>query len=500
MSAEQEPYSLPQEEKALANFKDAVAHLMVMLRKAMNADTAYMYWVNESREQFVLEASDTDLAEVAFEDRVAFENHFLLDWKDLLEPQMLEVGTSVVTNDLRHHVKAYAVRNLLVVPFVNSGQTVALITLEYKLRSSLNDEKQRVIDAFQLSLHNILSTYLNLSSMIREESRWTEFEQRLAAFSDRLSIHNLLLRVLENCAELLPNGGAMLISFGMNGWHAVLGDSEGGRRIPLGMQAADQSQVGQALKLGKPQFTPHFNGNPKVLNTTEPRIEGASLAIPLDIHDRRQGVVLAWDENPNTFRESVKHMLQTLVRIGGLQLSSAQYEVSQDAPFLAAECGAYTRELLEHMLSCQIKQAGRGADMQNAWLIFVSPEDYQRLRTRYPMERLKRLQQKMATDLNPNHSGLPGLVCYYTESLFVVYVEAEDEQLLHGWLLNVQEMALKKAKTGTSYIEGVDFIIGQHGIDWENCIDAHDLIQRAKLSLNKSVKENITLSKIVNNG
>lgn len=468
-----------------------------MLRAATTADTAYMYWVNESRQQFVLESSDTDLEDVAFEDRVGFENHFLLDWKDLTEPQMLEVGTSVVSGDLRHHVKAYAVRNLLVLPFVNSGQTVALITLEYKLRSKLTEEKQRIIEAFQLSLHNILSTYLNLSSMIREEFRWAEFDQRLAAFSDRLSLHNLLIRVLEHCADLLPNGGAMLVSYGMNGWHAVLGESAGGRRLPFGMQVSDQSQTGQALKLGKPQFTPHFNGNPKVLNATEPRIEGASLAIPLDIHERRQGVVLAWDENPNTFRESVKHMLQTLVRMGGLQLSSAEYSIASDAPFLVAECGAYTRELLEHMLTCQIKQARRQADMQNSWLIFVSPEDYQRLRTRYRMERLKRLQQKMAADLNPNHSGLPGLVYYYTESLFIVYIEAEEEQLLHRWMRDIQETALKKAKTGTSYIEGVDFIIGRHSIDWHGCIDAHDLIQRAKHSFNKAVKANTTLGSII---
>lgn len=500
MSADNEQHSLPQEDKALANFKDAVAHLLVMLRAAMHADTAYMYWVNESRQQFVLETSDTDLEEVAFEDRVAFENHFLMDWKDLREPQMLEVGTAVVSGDLRHHVKAYAARNLLVLPFVNSGQTVALITLEYKLRSNLNEEKQRLIESFQLSLHNILSTYLNLSSMIREESRWTDFEQRLTSFSDRLSLHNLLLRVLEHCADLLPNGGAMLVSYGMNGWHAVLGESAAGRRLPLGMQVAEQSQSGQALKLGKPQFTPHFNGNPKLLNTSEPRIEGASLAIPLDIHDRRQGVVLVWDENPNIFRESVKHMLQTLVRMSGLQLSSTHYNIPEELPFLVAECGAYTRELLEQMLGCQIRQAGRGADMPNAWLIFFSPEDYQRLRTRYRIERLKRLQQKMAADLNPNHSGLAGLVCYYTESLFIVYVEAEEEQLLLRWMQNVQETAVQKARTGTSYIEGVDFIIGRHSIDWQRCTDAHDLIQRAKLSLNKSVKENITLGKIIENG
>lgn len=496
MSNDREP-NLPQEDKALANFKDAIAHLLVMLRSALRADTAYMYWVNESRQQFVLETSDTDMEEVAFEDRVSFENHFLLDWKDLQEPQMLEVGTSVVIGDLRHHVKAYAARNLLVVPFVNAGQTVALITAEYKLHSNLNEEKQRIIEAFQLSLHNILSTYLNLSSMIQEESRWTDFEQRLTGFSDHLSLHNLLLRVLEYCAELLPNGGAMLVSFGMGGWHVVLGDSAGAHRLPLGMQVSDQSQAGQALKLGKTQFTPHFNGNPKILHPTEPRIEGASMAIPLQIHGRRQGVVLAWDENPNAFRESVKHMLQSLVRIGGLQLSSAEYNIAQDRPFLVAECGAYTRELLEQMLNCQITLASRGAAIQNAWLVFFSPQDYQRLRTRYRLERLRRLQQKMASDLNPNHSGLPGLVCYYTESLFIVYVEAEEEQMLHNWLINVKETAVKKAKTGTSYIEGVDFIVGRHGIEWETYNDAHDLIQRAKTTLNKSVKENITLTKII---
>lgn len=497
MSEEQELQTSPREEKALLNFKNAVEQLLLMLRKAMGADTAYMYWINESRGQFVLESSDTELQDVAFEDRVAFENHFLLDWKDLTEPQMLEVGTSVLNSDLRHHVRSNAVRNLFVLPFVNSDQTVAIITLEFRLRTPVNNDRKRIARAFHSSLHNILSTYLDLSSLIQEESRWIDFEQRLTGFSDRLSLYNLLHHILKNCAELLPNGGALLVSFGMNGWHSVLGESVGGEHLPLGMQASEQSQAGQALKLGKPQFSPHFNANPKILNTAEPRIEGASLAIPLDIHDRRQGVLMAWDKDPNTFRESVKHMLQTLVRMGGLQLSSAQYAIAQDAPFLIAECGAYTRELLEHMLSSQIKQAERNAEMQNAWLYFISPEDYQRLRTRYPLERLKRLQQKMAVDLNPNRSGLSGLVCFYTESLFIVYVEAEEEKMVQRWLMKFDETAKEKAKTGTSYIEGVDFIVGKHGIVWEEAPDAHELIRQAKHALNKSVKENITLSKLI---
>ncbi|NIT56248.1 MAG: hypothetical protein GWN00_08445, partial [Aliifodinibius sp.] len=61
------------QEKALREFKQVLNDLIFMLQSASEMETVYMYWVNRSREQFVMETKSTVFDNVMFKDRISFD-------------------------------------------------------------------------------------------------------------------------------------------------------------------------------------------------------------------------------------------------------------------------------------------------------------------------------------------------------------------------------------------------------------------------------------------
>lgn len=482
------------EERALKRFKKAVEHMVTLLRVATNTHTAYVYWINRSRGQFVLESAVTVQDNVVFDDRMPIEHHFLREWIELQDMSMLYSGIQFDPEDLVHHVGAKPTESLIIIPFLNNDETVALTVLEQAVAEELNQDRLYALESYKQGLTNILKTYLELSDLLGEESQWIAFDEVMKSFSDRFNRYTLFRKLLNECAKLVPGGGAVLVTRGMESWNAVLKTGDASSAIRLGMKMSENSQVNRALKSGEPQFSLHFNGNPKRLNTSESRTEGASIAVPIEVHDRRQAVLLVWNENPLVFRESIKHMVTTMARITGLHLSQTRYRISSDEDATSTESGAYTIELMEHALECQIGRYKEKKGVPSSWLVFVSPKDYHSLRTTHRLERLKHMQREMAIDLNPNLRGLAGFVSFYSDSLFVVYIQAEEEHL-NDWLQGFRQKVAKKASSGRDYAAKMDFYIGRYRLAFEKG-SAYDVIQEAKQVFNESVKQDITLSKI----
>ncbi len=112
--------------------KHVLKNLIFLLRSASEMETVYMYWVNRSRRQFVLETKSTALENVMFKDRLQFEEHFLNEYKDITEPKAVEVGEKLREESLKHYYNEVPVRNVTMLPFVNNGETVAMTVLESK--------------------------------------------------------------------------------------------------------------------------------------------------------------------------------------------------------------------------------------------------------------------------------------------------------------------------------------------------------------------------------
>ncbi|MCH8566799.1 MAG: GAF domain-containing protein [Balneolales bacterium] len=483
------------EDRALSHFKETVGQLVHMLRVAFGSETAYMYWVNRQRRQFVLEACSTTLDDVVFQDRVNFADHFLSDWSDLTQDEVLEVGGSVLYEDLKHHIGESEVGAVIILPFVNNRETVALTVIEIEHADLLSESQGEVAAAYHNALSNMLNTYLELSDLIEEETKWSRFDETLAEFSEIMDMHEILGYLVNKSSAMVPNGGSALLARGADGWHVLLTAGDSRETVPAGLRMTENSQASLALRTGKAQFALHFNSNPKRISPAEHRTEGASLAIPVQIHDRRQAVVVVWDENPLLFRESSIHMFETMARVAGLRLSQARFGIKNEQDMLSTDSGAYSLEVLESLLKSKITRAKEGVKLKNSFLIFISPKDYQNLRTRYRLEHLKNLQAALVKDINPNEWGLPGLVTFYADSLYAVYVQAEDESIVAKWLRGFNQRVTDASLVSDSYIGDIDFFVSITALKLDKS-DPFDILQAAKREFNEAVRSSRTLSQM----
>src|SRR5690625_315130 len=155
------------QEKALREFKHVLKDLLFLLRSASGMQTVYMYWINRSRKQFVLETKSTELDNVMFKDRLSFENHFLNEYKDITEPTALEVGRELDTSLLKHYFHEVPARYVTMLPFVNNEETVAITVLESR-DHVFTEGKSDIIYSFIDALRNVLNTYLEISDLYEQ--------------------------------------------------------------------------------------------------------------------------------------------------------------------------------------------------------------------------------------------------------------------------------------------------------------------------------------------
>ena len=142
------------QEKALREFKQVLNDLVFLLRNATDMETCSLYWVNRSREQFVLETKATVLSNVMFQDRVRFGDHFLNEYRDLAEPVSLRVGEDIQKEDLVHYYDEVSIEHVTLLPFLNNGETVAITVLESR-SSSFKEGNSEVIYAYVDALRNV---------------------------------------------------------------------------------------------------------------------------------------------------------------------------------------------------------------------------------------------------------------------------------------------------------------------------------------------------------
>src|SRR5690625_7889808 len=95
--------SSKREEKALREFKQIMDDLLILLAGSTGATTATLYWVNRSREHFVLETSWTSSPYAIFKDRVNCEEFYLNRYKDIESVAWLRVGDAVCADGWPHY-------------------------------------------------------------------------------------------------------------------------------------------------------------------------------------------------------------------------------------------------------------------------------------------------------------------------------------------------------------------------------------------------------------
>jgi hypothetical protein len=475
------------EKEALQRFKFAVKDLISLFRHSMKADTVYMCWVNRNRNQFVFESVSTQHENTIFEDRLPFDRHFLEAYRDMNRIVELVVGTDIEPGELSHYYESVPVSHITLIPFVSKGETVAITVVE--TRGPANDPVSlEATDSFIGALSNLLFTYLDLSDMSDREKEWEKYEEQLDLINDRQERVQMVEQLARLLLEQVPGGIVHVVARGMGTWNHIFSTGECPTRPSAGMQIEEKSMAWLALESGKPEFAIHFNGTPRRLNQFEPLATGASLAIPLLVHDRRQVVMVVNHANPLLFKDSCKHRLINLVRVASLRLQSGRVRISVDDDLLSNDFSAYRLEVIEKAIDIELERI-KNVDGYHTWVGFATPDNLAGLRTKYRLESLRELQELSVHRLNPNAHGAKGLVGLYTEYLYLVFIQDRREDALKRF-----EQSLKAA-AGTPVIpEGAEpaRLVFQAGFVKLNASfkDSYEVIKASKEVLNDKIRAN----------
>ena len=477
--------SLDRQEKALREFKQIMADLVHLLRTSTRVELTYMCWVNHARQQFVWESNSTNLPNVMFKDRVAFSQHFLDDYKDITEIKQLKIGEDISKGKLHHYFEFVNANYITLIPFINKAETVAITVLEseqpIELRK-INDQ----LHAYNNAMVNVLDTYLEVVDLHEQQKEWEEYEESLNALDYRLHRVELLARMLEEMQLYTPNGGAFMAVPCNDGWSVVL-NSKFSKNAPMvGLSMDDKTAAYDAIEKGIPVFNMHFNNNPKLISSMEKRVEGASFAIPILVHDRRQAVVIAYDTDPLSFKDSTKHKLANLARIASLSIQSVVKKVGMTNELFTENYGAVMSEMWEASLENELKKVQSGKAV-NTWFGLISPHDLSTLRTKYRLDDLQRIQTDFVSFLNPARHGIPGFIGFNSDYVYAFIIQSDDENAVSNWMDRIRTKLAHGLKLSIGGTLNVSFKAGFTKLTPEDA-NSYQVLTKAKKALSEVVK------------
>jgi len=484
------------QEKALREFKQVLEDLVFMLRSASGMETVYMYWVNRAREQFVMETKSTDLDNVMFQDRIAFHEHFLESYRDIREPISLEVGNDIQKEELTHYYNEIPIRYVTILPFINNKETVAVTVLESS-NQIFPDDKSEVVYSYIDALKNVLNTYLEISDLYEQQREWIDYEEMLSVLDTRGHKAELVKRMINTMQKFLKQGGVSFISKGMGGWSNIMNTEQAEGAPPIGMPLEERTLAYEALQKGKPEFAIHFNSNPKRMSPRERYTEGATLAIPMLMNDRRQGVVLVYDENPLVFKESIKHKLINFVRVAGLRIMANEQKLDTDKNLLSNNYGAYLPDLWERMVNTELKRKKEETTNLHSWIGLITLSNLPEIRTKLRLEELDRMQCKLVEMFNPGRFGIPGIIGFQADYVYTFFIQSKDQKAIEHWTNSLKEkfsepLELSHNKQIKSGIK-VGYTLLDHGIS-----DSYQAISNAKKALSQAMKGKQQQEKTIN--
>jgi hypothetical protein len=475
------------EEKALLEFKQVVKNIVQLLRKSMEADTTYIYWVNRIRKQFVLETSATILSNVMFRDRIEFDDFFLNEYRNLTEVTQLKVGEGVNQEELSHYHDVVPARFVTLIPFINNGETVALTVVESEHQPNLSDFGD-VLSSFQSALRNVLNTYLEVTDLYEHQKQWSDYDVSLDQISPRMHRTEILDVMIAEMQKLLPEGGVSIAARGMGTWVTVM-QSSGALNCPeTGALIEEKSMAYDALEKGEPQFSIHFNQNPKRISSAEEHVEGATLAIPLLINDRRHAVVLACAPNPLVFKESTKHKLVNLVRLAALAIQVNLGKTEPEQNLLTSAHGSFIPEVWEKSLGRKIRSAS-GSE-RTTWFGFVTVENLAELRASLRLEELMQLQRTLVSMMNPARHGFLGYIGFNTDYIYAFLLSGEQVKVYQDWFDTIDRLLDQPVELTNGKRVNVQVKIGSVTVH-DQYKDVHEVVTAAKKALSEVVKSEV---------
>ncbi len=227
----------------------------------------------------------------------------------------------------------------------------------------------------------------------------------------------------------------------------------------------------------------------KRISPREPRTEGASIAIPMLMNDRRQGVVLVYDKNPLIFKESTKHKLINLVRITALQIIANDPNIDIDSPVFANKYGAFMPDFWEKTVDIELQNNRSHKNDFHSWFGLLTLSNLPKLRTKMRIDQLDQMQRDLITVLNPGQFGYTGILGYHSDYVYSFLIQNKDQEALEKWISALREKFSNsfELSNGMHIETGINVGYVKLNGDYE---DSYQVLSNAKSALSEATKSN----------
>jgi GAF domain-containing protein len=424
------------QQKALQNFKTILRDLVSLFQQSSQMETVYMYWVNRARRQFVLEAKTTIFSDAVFQDRVGFEEHFLDDFKNLKNPAALNVREDLEPDALEHYSHQASIGYIILLPIVKNGETIAITAVESS-KPVADSAKEMVFQPFRNALENLIDTFLEISDLYEDQRKWVAYEKQLQFLNKHGPYSGLIETMLNTMQQWLNTGGVSFVCRSMGAWVNVLNAEKSVHPLAVGTQLVGSSVARNALNEKSPQFSVHFNQNPKRLSLRENHTGGGTLAVPLLYNNKVMGIVLVYDENPLLFKESTKHKFINTARLVSLNLPSRLQ--GRPVSSFSQSFDAIIPDMWENTVENEIKRLQEGKSSYHTWVSLVSLPELSQIRTQLRLEDLKLMQKDLVHALNPGRVDIPGFIGFYADYRYISIVQSQDRDAQKFWSEQMKE-------------------------------------------------------------
>lgn len=472
-------------------FANGLHRMLTLTRISLGAESVAFYWVNRSKEQFVLAAESHDSGSLHCVQRSAFSEHYLDPFRDLTEPVHLSDNRDLSRfRNSSFYLSGGLIlpdfKQLILYPIISQKETVAIALFAIQRPEPVSlDHASATLQAFE----EFYSFYLSLSdayTQLRiEQQEWPSYDGLLDQLTELSAGKKGVVKILTTAIDQLilimqgnegnnwnPSGsGALVFAVqSLNDWIVVLekGDTSALTTLSttIGMNIEKQTLAMNALESGKSEFLVHANPSPHRISTCEAPAKGSSLSVPLLMDGRRVGVFLFSHPNPRFFSGPISHKLINYVRYLSMLIQKSEAERGEE--YFQDRSGVLTSDLWQLSLQ-QIVESGQNrsgqsgdsteTDMQQVQrptiekrLVFITPTKLPTLRARYRLEQLQQLQHAIANELKPGNAAVNGWIGRYSEYVFIGFIHGDYPQ----W----EEHILAECSKGFSISEGENLASG----------------------------------------
>ena len=333
---------------------------------------------------------------------------------------------------------------------------------------------------------NVLNTYLEIVNLHDRQNEWDEYELSLNKLDYRMHRVEMLSKLLEEIQSYLPSGKVSLVCPGMDSWNVVLNSKNSVQPPMIGLKLEERSAAYDAIEKGEPVFNIHFNNNPKLISSKEMPIDGASLCIPVMVHDRRQAVIVSSDKDALNYKESTKHKLINLVRIASLSIQSVTKKSGMADELFTQNFGAFMTELWESTIDHELNRLDEESPVMT-WFGLISPEDPSTLRTRFRLDDLQKLQTDFVSFLNPTKHGVNGYIGYNSDYVYSFIIQSKKVSAVNDWMDSINTKLAHGFKTSSGSTIDVAFKAGYTKLTTDQT-NSYQVLTRAKKALSEVVK------------